>query len=127
MHENEISRVIVDACFEIHTTLGPGLFETVYDTVLEYELHKRGLCHSRQVAIPVYYDGMCLSEGFRTDFIVEDKVLVELKSVESTMPVHRKQVITYLKLSNLRLGLLINFGSPLLRDGITRLVNRLQE
>ena len=127
MTENEIAKLIVDACYQIHTRLGPGLLESVYETVLAYELKKRGLGVQRQVGIPIVYDDIKFDEGFRADLIVENKVILELKSVEQTAPVHRKQVLTYLKLTDMRLGLLINFGSPLIKDGITRLVNRLEE
>jgi len=127
MTENEIAKIVVDACYHIHTRLGPGLLESVYESVLEYELKKRGLRVMRQVAIPIVYDDISFDEGFRADLIVEDKVILELKSVEQTAPVHRKQVLTYIKLTDRRLGLLINFGSPLIKDGITRLVNKLEE
>jgi len=125
--ENEIATIVVDACFQIHKRLGPGLLESVYETVLEHELKRRGLHVSRQTSIPIRYRDIHFDEGFRADLIVEDKVILELKSVESTAPVHRKQVLTYLKLTDLKLGLLINFGSRLIKDGITRLVNRLEE
>ena len=107
--------------------LGPGLLESVYKQILEYELKKRGLRVRREVPIPLRYDDIEFDEGFRADLIVEDKVILELKSVEATAPVHRKQVLTYLKLTGLRLALLINFGAPLIKDGIFRLVNSLPE
>ena len=127
MTEHETATIVVDACYQIHTRLGPGLLESVYETLLEYELKKRGLQVRRQVGIPFVYDAIKFEEGFRADLIVENKVILELKSVEQTAPVHRKQVLTYLKLTDLKLGLLINFGAPLIKDGITRLVNRLGE
>ena len=127
MTENEIATIVVDACYTIHTRLGPGLLESVYETVLAYELEQRGLHVSKQVVIPVVYDDLKFEHGFRADLIVENKVILELKSVEQTAPVHRKQVLTYLRLTNLQLGLLINFGSALIKDGITRLVNGLCE
>jgi GxxExxY protein len=127
MTENEIARVVVDCCYRIHTRLGPGLLESVYEAVLEYELKKRGLQVARQVPIPVVYDDLVFDEGFRADLLVNSLVLLELKSVEKTAPVHRKQTLTYLKLTGLKLGLLINFGAPLIKDGIVRLVNRLPE
>ena len=127
MTENEIAKIVVDTSFHIHTKLGPGLLESVYETVLAASLQKRGLKVERQVAIPIRFEEMIFDEGFRADLIVEDKVIVELKSVEQTAPVHRKQVITYIKLADKRLGLLINFGSALIKDGITRLVNGLAE
>jgi GxxExxY protein len=127
MTENEIARVIVGAAFKIHTTLGPGLLESVYEAVLEYELQKRGLRVARQVPFPVVYEVVRLDEGFRADLIVEDKVIVELKSVEQVAPVHKKQLLTYLRLTDKRLGLLINFGAALIKDGISRVANNLPE
>ena len=123
MTENEIAKEIVDAAYKIHTTLGPGLLESVYETVLAYELEKKDLKVVRQKFLPVIYESVKLEEGFRTDIIVEGKVIVELKSVETTAPVHKKQLLTYLRLSDLKLGLLINFGSHLIKDGITRVIN----
>ena len=125
MTENEISRHVVDAAFKIHTQLGPGLLESVYEAVLAYELRKRGLRVVRQKPIPVVYEEVRLEEGFRADLVVEDKVIIELKSVEAIARVHKKQVLTYLRLSKLKLGLLINFGEELIKDGISRIVNGL--
>jgi GxxExxY protein len=125
MTENEIAKQVVDAAFKIHTTLGPGLLESVYESVLAYELQQRGLLVVRQQAVPVVYEAVQLEEGFRADLIVEGKVIVELKSVEVIAPVHKKQVLTYLRLTNLKLGLLINFGEALIKDGITRILNGL--
>jgi len=125
MFENEVSRHIVDAAFRIHTTLGPGLFESVYQVTLEYELNKQSF--DRQKPIPVVYETIRLEKGFRADFIVEDKVIVELKSVEVTASIHRKQLLTYLRLADKRLGLLINFNVSLIKDGISRVVNALPE
>lgn len=122
---NNISGQIVDAAMQVHTRLGPGLLESVYERILAYELEKRGLKVARQVPIPFQYDDLRFDEGFRADLIVDDAVLVELKSVETLAPVHGKQVLTYLKLTNLGLGLLINFGAPLLKDGIKRIANNL--
>jgi len=127
MTENEIAKEVVDAAFHIHTKLGPGLLESVYETVLAAVLRKRGLRVERQVPVPIRFEDLTFDEGFRADLIVEGKVILELKSVEETAPVHKKQVITYLRLADKRLGLLINFGAPLIKDGITRLVNRLPE
>jgi GxxExxY protein len=127
MHENEIARLIVDAAYQVHTTLGPGLLESVYETVLAFELTKRGLIVSRQAPIPVMYKEMSFDEGFRADLVVQGKVILELKSVEKVAPVHKKQLLTYLRLSDKRLGLLINFGEALIKNGITRIVNRLEE
>jgi GxxExxY protein len=125
MMENEIAKEIVDAAYKVHTKLGPGLLESVYEVVLAYELERRGLRVIRQKAIPVVYEGVHLEEGFRADLIVEDKVIVELKSVETIHPVHKKQLLTYLRLANKHLGLLINFGAFLIKDGISRVVNNL--
>jgi GxxExxY protein len=125
MDENSIATIVVDACYHIHTRLGPGLLESVYLRILEYELTKRGLRVRREVPIVFQYDGLEFEEGFRADLIVDGVVILELKSVEATAPVHKKQLLTYLKLSGLTLGLLINFGAPLIKDGIVRLVNGL--
>ena len=127
MTENEIAKEIVDAAFRIPTTLGPGLLESVYDSVLAYELSQRGFRVSRQQAIPVVYGAVKIVAGFKADLIVEDKVIVEIKSVETLAPVHKKQLLTYLRLADKRLGLLINFHVVLIKDGITRIVNGLQE
>jgi GxxExxY protein len=125
MTENEIATQIVDAAFQIHTKLGPGLLESVYEVVLAHELKKRGLRVVRQAPIPIVYDDIKFDEGFRADLIVEEKVIVELKSVEAVVPVHKKQVLTHLRLTNLKLGLLINFGEDLIKNGISRIVNGL--
>jgi GxxExxY protein len=123
MNENEISKVVLDASFHVHTKLGPGLFETVYEVVLAYELKKRGLRVERQVPIPIRYDNLIFDEGFRADLVVENLVIVELKSVETLSLVHSKQVATQLRLSDRKLGLLINFGEIHLKHGIKRIVN----
>ena len=125
MTENKIAKEIVDAAFKVHTTLGPGLFETVYEVILMHELRKRELVVDRQVAVPIVYDGIKFEEGFRADLIVEEKVIIELKSVEKVTPVNKKQLLTYLRLTDRRLGLLINFGEELIKDGISRVVNGL--
>src|ERR1041384_3073589 len=123
MTENAIVKEIVDAAFHIHTTLGPGLLESVYDAVLAYELARRGLRTIRQQPIPVIYENVRIDAGFRADLIGEDnEVIVEIKSVEILAPVHRKQLLTYLRLADKRLGLLINFHVALIKDGITRVV-----
>ena len=127
MTENEIAKIVVDAAFHVHTKLGPGLLESVYEVVLAAQLRKRGLQVERQVPVPIQFEELTFDEGFRADIVVENKVILELKSVEQTAPVHRKQVLTYLRLADKRLGLLINFGSALLKDGVTRLVNGLEE
>ena len=123
--ENEIAREIVDAALILHKRLGPGLLETVYEVVLAHELKKRGLKVQRQMVIPIEYEGIKFDEGFRADLMVAGKVIVELKSVETVLPVHKKQVLTYLRLSDKKLGLLINFGAVLIKDGISRIVNNL--
>ena len=127
MTENAIAKEIVDAAFRIHTTLGPGLLESVYDAVLAYELDRRGLRTVRQQPLPIVYETVRIDTGFRADLIVEDKVIVEIKSVEVLAPVHKKQLLTYLRLADKRLGLLINFHVALIKDGITRIVNGLEE
>jgi GxxExxY protein len=127
MTENAIAKEIVDAAYRIHTTLGPGLLESVYQTVLAYELSRRGLRAVSQQSIPVVYDGIHVDTGFRADLVVEEKVIVEIKSVELLAPVHKKQLLTYLRLGNKRLGLLINFHVVLIKDGITRIVNGLED
>ena len=127
MTENAIAKEIVDAAYRIHTTLGPGLLESVYDTVLAYELGRRGLHTVRQQPIPVVYENVRIDTGFRADLIVEDQVIVEIKSVELLAPVHKKQLLTYLRLADKRLGLLINFQVALIKDGITRIVNGLED
>jgi GxxExxY protein len=127
MTENAIAKEIVDAAFRIHTTLGPGLLESVYDTVLAYELGRRGLRVVRQQQIPVVYEDVRIDTGFRADLIVGDKVIIEVKSVENLAPVHKKQLLTYLRLADKRLGLLINFHVPLIKDGISRVVNGLED
>ena len=127
MNENEIAKIIVDAAFQIHKRLGPGLLETVYEVVLAHDLKKRGLKVKRQVPVAIIYDDIKFDEGFRADLLVEEKIIVELKSVEKVSPVHKKQLLTYLRLADKRLGLLINFGSELIRDGISRVVNGLKE
>jgi GxxExxY protein len=127
MRENEISAVIIDVAVHIHRTLGPGLLESVYEAIMAYELEKRGLSIQRQVPIAVNWEEVHLDVGFRADLIVEGLVVVELKCVEKTANVHKKQVLTYLRLTNLRLGLVLNFGEDLMKNGITRVVNGLEE
>lgn len=125
MDENELSKIIVNCCYEIHTKLGPGLLESVYEEVLMYELSKRSLYLERQKGIPVIYDSIKFDMGFRADIIVEDKVIIEIKSVEKIAPVHPKIVLTYLRLMDIKLGLLVNFNTLLIKDGIQRIVNHL--
>lgn len=125
MKENDLSGIIVDACFKIHTTLGPGLLESVYEAALCHELELLQLGYTKQQGIPVVYKGVQLELGFRADLIVMGKVLVELKSIDNIAPVHKKIVLTYLRLTGLKVGLLINFNEALIKDGIYRLVNGL--
>lgn len=127
MTENEIAKTIVDAAYHIHVKLGPGLLESVYESVLAYELKKRGLNVIRQQPIPVVYDELQFDECFRADLIVSDLVIIELKSVEKVHPVHKKQLLTYLRLAGRRLGLLINFGETLIKYGISRIANNLRD
>ena len=127
MTENEIAKEIVDAAYKIHTQFGPGLLESVYEAILAAELEKRGLRTVHQQAIPVVYEQIRLEIGFRADLIVESKVIIEIKSVEQLAPVHKKQLLTYLRLADKRLGLLINFNTAFIKDGIIRLVNQLKE
>jgi GxxExxY protein len=114
---------IIEAAIKIHRVLGPGLFESVYEEVMEYELRKVGLIVERQVAIPVRYEGLKMDVGFRADLIVDKEVVVEIKSVEAVKPVFKKQVITYLRLTGHKIGLLINFNEELVKNGVTRLIN----
>ena len=123
MTENEIGKIVVDCAFQVHTKLGPGLLESVYEIALAHELKKRGLAVERQIPIPVVYDGLSFDEGFRADIVVAGLVILELKSVEEVHRVHKKQLLTYLRLAGKRLGYLINFGAELIRDGITRVSN----
>jgi GxxExxY protein len=125
--ENEIARIAVDAAIHVHRTLGPGLFESVYERILEHELKKRSLVVQRQIPVPVVYDGLTFDDAFRADLIMNDSVIIELKSIETLAAVHGKQLLTYLKLTGKKLGLLINFGEVLLKNGIHRVVNGLDE
>lgn len=123
MTENDIAKLIVDASIQIHKELGPGLLETVYEVLLKHELESRGLKVDRQIPIPINYKGIKFQQGFKADLIVEDKVIIKLKSVETISKAHKKQVLTYLKLTDKKLGFLLNFGEALMKDGITRLIN----
>ena len=123
MTENELAKIVVDLCLRIHKILGPGLLESVYEEVLVYELKKLGLNVLRQVGIAVDYDGIKMDLGFRADILLEDKIIIELKSIEAVHPVHKKQLLTYLKLAKKKLGLLVNFNVELIKDGITRIAN----
>ena len=125
MTENEIAKILVKCSFAIHRGLGAGLFESVYEEVLAYELENQGLIVERQKVIDIEWDGVKLGAGFKADIIVNEKLIIELKSVEKVQPVHQKQLQTYLKLTGLKLGLLINFNERLIKDGIQRIVNGL--
>ena len=127
MTENELAKIVVDVAYQIHTRLGPGLLESVYQAVMLYELRKRGLHVEDEVPLPVVWDDVKLEVGFRVDLFVERKLVIELKSIEKLAPVHKKVLLTYLRLSDSRLGLLINFGEELIKHGISRVVNNLQE
>lgn len=122
-HLNKISGTIVDAAVRVHQGVGPGLLESVYETLLSYELRERGLAVERQVRVPITYRGIRFDEGYRLDLLVEGVVIVEIKSVEEIAPVHSKQLLTYLRLADKRLGLLLNFNTNLMKDGIVRLAN----
>ena len=123
MTENEIATVVVDAAYKIHNRLGPGLLESVYQALMVHELRKCGLQVQSEQDIPIEYDGVRLNVGFRADIVVEGKVILELKSLESLHRVHKKQLLTYLRVTNIRLGLLINFGEALIKNGIHRVAN----
>jgi len=123
MTENEIAKQLLDAAFVVHTKLGPGLLESVYEVVIAYELKKRGLTAERQKSMPILYDNVRFDEAFRSDLVVNGTVIAELKSVEALLPVHAKQLLTQLRLSGLKLGLLINFGEAHLKNGIKRVIN----
>ncbi|HVN78876.1 MAG TPA: GxxExxY protein [Terriglobia bacterium] len=123
MHENEIGTVIIDCAIHLHQALGPGLLESVYEVTLVRQLEKRGLSVQRQVPVPIEFDGERFEEGFRADLVVEGMVIVELKSVEKANPAHKKQLLTYLRLTGMKLGYLLNFGESLMKEGITRIIN----
>ena len=127
MKENEIATAVVKAAYKLHTGMGPGVFETVYEVCLAHELREHGYRVERQVPVPIVWDGIKFDEGFRADLIVDDCVLIELKSIQALEPVHSKQVLTYLRLTKKRLGLLINFGAMRIKDGIKRIVNGLPD
>ena len=119
--ENPVSRVVVDCAYQVHKQIGPGLLESAYEECLEKELQKHEMQYQRQHELPIYYDGQALATRFRVDFLVENSVIIELKSVEAINDVHRAQTLTYLRLSGLRLALLINFSAPLIKQGIQRI------
>ena len=120
MHENDLAKIAVDICYSIHTTLGPGLLESVYEAAFSYELVKRGIAFSRQQGIIAKYEDVVLDVGFRADLIMENKLIIEIKSVESIDKVHHKTVLTYMKLTGIKLGLLVNFNVNLIKEGIHR-------
>lgn len=123
MNENEIGTIIVDTAMQLHRGLGPGLLETVYEVVLANRLRRAGLRVERQVSVPIQFDGESFDEGFRADLIVENRVIIELKSVEKLNSAHKKQLLTYLRLTGLKLGYLLNFGNELMKNGISRIIN----
>ena len=123
MKENEIAALVVDAAYRLHTGLGPGIFEIVYEVSLAHELRKGGYSVERQVPVPITWDGIRFDEGFRADLVIDHCVIVEVKSIAALDPVHSKQVLTYLRLTDKRLGLLINFGDHLIKHGIKRIAN----
>jgi GxxExxY protein len=124
MHENELTKIVVSVAYDIHSKLGPGLFESVYEIIMIHELvHKYGLNVRRQVPIPVVWNSIKMELGFRADLVIENKVIVELKSIEALAPVHHKQLLTHLKLTGIKVGLLINFNEELIKTGIKRIIN----
>lgn len=123
MNENQIGTIVVNCAMQLHREIGPGLLETVYEAVLARRLSRQGLKIARQVPVRILIDGEEFEEGFRADLIIEGKVIIELKSVESVSPAHKKQLLTYLKLTGLKLGYLLNFGDALMKNGITRSIN----
>ena len=123
MTENEIGTIVVDSAVKLHKSLGPGLLEAVYEAIFIRQLHKAGLTTQRQVLVPINFEGVLYDEGFRADIIVGGKVILELKSTETVHAVHKKQLLTYLKLTGLKLGYLLNFGDELMKNGITRIIN----
>jgi GxxExxY protein len=125
MTENELAKIAVDIAFHIHKKYGPGLFESVYEEIFSYELNKTGIAFKRQHGVPLIHEEIKMEVGFRADVIIEEKVIIEIKSVEKLADIHFKQLLTYLKLTDLKLGLLINFNVPLIKDGIHRIVNKL--
>jgi GxxExxY protein len=127
MTENEIGTIVLENAIQIHRDLGPGLLESVYEEVLAYKLRQAGLSAARQVPIPISYEGLLIPDAFKADIVVNDLVILELKSVEQMTAAHRKQIQTYLRLADKRLGYLLNFGATLMRDGIVRAVNNLPE
>ena len=127
MNENEIGSIVVKTAIELHKKLGPGLLENVYEIILMKSLVKKGLSVQRQVLFPIEFEEEHFDAGFRVDLFIEGKVIIELKSTEKIIPVHKKQLLTYLKLSNTKIGYIINFGAELMKDGIVRIINGVLE
>ena len=127
MTENDIGRIVVDAAIAVHRELGPGLLESVYEVIMAYELGRRDLSVRRQVPIPIHYKQMIFEEAFRADLVVEDKIIIELKSIEQVSDAHKKQLLTYLRLTGCKLGFLLNFGEALMKRGITRTANGIED
>ena len=127
MTENDIGRIVVDAAIAVHRELGPGLLESVYEVIMAYELGRRELSVRRQVPIPIHYKQMIFEEAFRADLVVENKIIIELKSIEQVSEAHKKQLLTYLRLTGCKLGFLLNFGEALMKRGITRTVNGIED
>lgn len=123
LNENEIGTIVVDCAVKLHMATGPGLLESVYEIILEKKLIEQGLIVRRQVPIPIVFEGCTYDGGFRADMIVEEKLIIELKSVDKSSPVHKKQLLTYLKLTNIKLGYLLNFGAPTMKEGLSRIIN----
>lgn len=127
MTQNQLTSKIIGAAIEVHKHLGPGLLESTYEECLSYELDQRHIKYDRQKSLPINYKGQSLNCGYKLDLLVEGNIILELKSVESIAPIHKAQLLTYLKLSNLKLGLLLNFNTPIMKDGIVRLVNNFKD
>jgi GxxExxY protein len=127
MTENDIGRIVVDAAIAVHRELGPGLLESVYEVIMAYELGRRDLSVRRQVPIPIHYKQMIFEEAFRADLVVENKIIIELKSIEQVSEAHKKQLLTYLRLTGCKLGFLLNFGEALMKRGITRTANGIED
>lgn len=123
LHENRIGGIVIEKAIQLHRDIGPGLLETVYEVLLAHSLEESGLRVQRQVIMPIQYHNIEFDEGFRADLVIQDKVILELKSVERINPAHKKQLLTYLELSGLKVGYLLNFGEALMKDGITRIIN----
>jgi GxxExxY protein len=124
MSENDITRIIIDCAYQLHVKFGPGLFESVYEELLAHELGKRRIRFSRQVILPLTYEGIKLDLAFKADLVIEEKIIVEVKSVDFIAPIHQKQLLTYLRVTGLQVGLIINFNEALIKNGICRIVNK---